>query len=198
MNAHLASPVRSRARPVKTTLGRVSPPLFVIGAFTVGFTLFTLWQQSSSGPMQVSHVVANALGMGLVAGFAFLLATPRVEVVDGRLLRVVNIFFAISVDTDQVVALTHDLGLKVRLLNGESFGSSAFGQSVLGGILGYRRAAHVVAKWERLSRDNPQMGRPVPMPVRRTRRMRAACVPYGLLWPLAYASIGAVIFELKH
>ncbi len=147
--------------------------------------------------MQVSHVVANALGMGLVAGFAFLFATPRVEVVDGRLLRVVNIL-AISVDTDQVVALTHDLGLKVRLLNGESFGSSAFGQSVLGGILGYRRAAHVVAKWETRSRDNPQMGRPVPVPVRRTRRMRAACVPYGLLWPLAYASIGAVIFELKH
>jgi hypothetical protein len=164
--------------------------LIVIG------TLAAFSQLPSSGPRSWASVLGNSAGFGLVAGVIVLPVTARLEAVNGSLLRIVNICFVIELGRAQIASLDAKKGLSVVTVDGVRFGSSAYGQSLGGQILGYRRATRAATRCTQwLTADAPSGAGAQQQP---RRRLRSACWPLLLAWPLVYCAIGSVVFALWH
>jgi hypothetical protein len=177
-------------------LGRMPLVAIVFGCLIIIGTLATFLQLPSSGPRSWASVLGNSAGFGLAAGLAGLIVTARLEAVDGSLFRVVNIFFAIEVGKQHIAGFDAKEGWRISTLDGARFGSSAYGQSLGGQILGYRRATRAATRCAEWLDADAANGAEAQRPPRR--RLRPACWPLVLAWPLTYCAIGSVVFAVWH
>jgi hypothetical protein len=186
--------VTSRHRGRRTVFGLLSWPVLVIGIAGVLFTLFALSQAGSDRHESWTQVMANAVGFGLVAGFMASTCLVRVVGVDGHTVRLVNMLFMIDVPVDQIARIDTTKGLQVVATDGRSFGSTAFGSSVLGSLLGYRRANRVAERcraWLELHGGSAETRQPI------RRRVRPACYLLAGLGPLSYCGVASVLFLIR-
>lgn len=129
----------------------------------------------------------QSLFFGLLAALGGLGASCRVEVSsEGTTLRLVNLFLSHDIPASSIVAMDASAGLLICTTAGEKVGSTAYGDSLIGGLLGYRRAARLVdrLRHEVQTREAASLVDEGPSP---SRRLRSACSPLPLLaWSLAY------------
>jgi hypothetical protein len=187
--------VTSRHQDRRTAFGTSSWPVLVIGVGGVLFTLFALSQAGSDRHASWAQVIGNAAGFGLIAGFLASGCLVRVVGVDGHTVRLVNMLFMIDVPSAQIARIDTARGLQVVATDGRSFGSTAFGSSVLGNILGYRRANRVAKRcrsWLELHGGSGGNQQPI------RRRVRPACYLFAGLGPLSYCCLASVLFLIRH
>lgn len=173
------------------------PGPLIVGAFVfIPWTIWATWQQSAGGPPQWSHVMANCAGTGLVAAGLFLPASARLEVVNGFVLRIVSIWTVIELGRAQIAGFDAKKGLGVLTVDGTRFGSSAYGRSLGGEILGYRRATRAAERCTKWLAADAVAGADEQLPA--PRRLRLAFWPLVLAWPVSYCAFGSVAFAIYH
>ena len=103
---------------------------------------------------------------------------------DGENLRLVNLFFVYLVPTVTIEKIDVSEGLQVVLADGRKIGSSAYGSSLVGAILGYRRAGSALTRLERIIQVAPRA--PSTCGPMSRRAWRQACGPLAIgLWALS-------------
>ena len=123
-------------------------PALVFGVSAV-LALFVASLVFSVETGSLSKALANSLDESVPAGLVWFFLRLRVST-DKASLRVVNMGYVHVLDAGCIRSLGDERGLYVTLVDGTVVYSSAFGRSVLGDLLGYRRARrakHVIDDW---------------------------------------------------
>lgn len=181
-----------RHRAHEITLGRGPVVAILLGLADVIVSAILCVLVASHGSHLWTHVAANGIGFALFGWVGFLVATARVALND-QTLRFVNVFFSIEMPVERIRELGSKRGLRAVMVSGGSFTSSAFGQSVLGNIFGYRRARRVAEEYSRLVTDR------LPLAVSArdaSRSIRDACL-WLPGWALIYVAIASVASALR-
>lgn len=181
-----------RHRDREATLGRAPVVAILLGFAGVILTAVLGVIVAAHGSHIWTHVAANGFGFALFGWIGFLVATSRVAL-SQHTLRFVNVFFSIKMPVERIERLDSKRGLRAVMVGGDIFASSAFGQSVLGNVFGYKRAAHVVERYRKLVANRAASADSPPDVVR---SLRDACV-WLPAWVLTYVVVASVVSALR-
>ena len=161
------------------TVGRGSLPTLLLA---LGVPVTFLWIDvgvAAHTQTPFSTALVQAPFFGVLASLGGLGLTARIDVSnDGEYLRLVNLFFVYLVPTATIQKIDVTEGLQVVMADGRKIESSAYGDSLMGAILGYRRAKRALARLERIIQVAPS-GPSTSGPTSR-RAWRQACGPLAI------------------
>jgi hypothetical protein len=122
-----------------TLLGFVSPGLALLAALGLGLCTFIPGAVASSRSESLGSTISDAAILAFAAALVLLTATTRI-VADGDIVRVTNLFRVITIDGGAIANVETTRGLIIITTDGRRIGSFAYGASLAGDMLGYRRA----------------------------------------------------------
>jgi hypothetical protein len=121
------------------TLGYVSPAVGVLTVAGLVFTAFVPGAVASSRSTSLSSAISDAVIMAAAAALATLGGSVRVLGTNVGF-KVTNLFQVITVNGSAVASVEVTGGLVIVTTDGRRVRSFAYGASVIGDLLGYRRA----------------------------------------------------------
>jgi hypothetical protein len=125
-------------------IGRPSVGVLAIcGGGILGIFAFC-WTALAQPPNDPSNIVPSSLLYGAVAMVLYLIGTTRV-VVGRNVIELVSLVVTYKVPLDQIAGSSTNAGFQLVLVSGRRVGTMALGDSLLGQIMGQRRA-HRVAR----------------------------------------------------
>jgi|GEM_PF-4959718 len=174
-------------------LGWCSPPLVGLSLITVLMSSVMLGLFAANSTQTVTDVLSDAIVLALATAASVLGASSRiVGTVAG--IQVINFFFCVELPANNIAEIRSSRGLVFLTVNGKRVGCLAYGASLIGGLLGYRRARLAEQRceaWVQVRRfDRVSSSRP------HTKRFRQALVWVPLVFVTAYLAEAFVIHTL--
>lgn len=185
---------------METKTGQSREILGWFSPLTVGLFLMILPETSlmvagvaSNSTETLTSILSDTIVLGLVAAVGVLGASSRiVGTVDG--IQIVNFLFCVELPAKNIGEIRSSKGLVFLTTDGMQVGCFAYGASLIGDLLGYRRARLAQQRcevWLQTRRfDNASSSRPHP------KRFRQALILAPLLFVTAYLVEALVIHKL--
>lgn len=129
----------SRSRRGEVILGFMSPWAMLLAVVGIGCFTFIPAAVATSPTESLASVISDAVLMAASATLVALAASARIAEV-GERLQVTNLFKVITLDATAIVKIDVEQGLIFTTSSGRKIPSIAYGGSVAGDLLGYRRA----------------------------------------------------------
>jgi hypothetical protein len=121
------------------TLGWCSPPLVGLSLITVLMSSVILGLVASNSTQTFADVLSDAIVLALAAAALVLGASSRiVGTVAG--IQVINFFSCVELPANNIAEIRSSQGLVFHTTNGKLVRCLPYGASLIGGLLGYRRA----------------------------------------------------------
>lgn len=120
-------------------LGFASPGVMLLAVVGLGLFTFIPAAVASSSKGSLASAISDAAMLAVAATLVALAASARVAAT-GQRLRVTNLFNMITVDAAAIAKIDVGRGLIITTSGGRRIRSFAYGASLAGDVLGYRRA----------------------------------------------------------
>jgi hypothetical protein len=120
-------------------LGWFSPPAVGLFLITVPMSSVIVGLVATNSTRNLADLLSDAIVLALAAAVSVLGASCRiVGTVDG--IQVINFFFCVELPAKNIAEIRSSQGLVFLTANGKLVRSFPYGASLIGGLLGYRRA----------------------------------------------------------
>lgn len=174
-------------------LGWCSPPTLGLFLITVPMSSVMLGLVAANSTQTLADVLSDAIVLGLAAAALVIGASSRI-VGTASGIQVVNFFFCVELPANNIAEIRSSQGLVFHTANGKLVRCLPYGASLIGGLLGYRRARLAEQRceaWVQVRRyDEVSNSRP------HTKRFRHALVWVPLVLVTAYLAEAFVIHTL--
>ena len=138
----------------RVLLGRWGTPLIVSSALAVlGSFVFAWGWIANDVPTAPVDMIVTLLPLALLVIILSLLATARIVGRSDGYIEVVGLLITRRIPVSEVVDVTPRGPLKIRMRSGRRVGSIAYGQSLLGEMVGYPRSREAAERIGRFCRQ---------------------------------------------
>lgn len=131
--------VTTSTRRSSTVLGFMSPGVVLLSVVGLGLFTFIPGAVASNPTESLGSVLGDAAILAAAAALVALASTARLAVA-GSQLRVTNLFQTITVEASDITKIDISRGLVIVTADGRRIRSFAYGASLAGDLLGYRRS----------------------------------------------------------
>jgi hypothetical protein len=185
--------METKTEQSRKILGWFSPPTVVLFLMILPETSLMVAGVASNSHETLTSILSDTIVFALGAAVGVLGASSRiVGTVDG--IQIVNFFFRVELPAKNIGEIRSSKGLVFLTTDGKQVGCFAYGSSLIGDLLGYRRARLAQQRceaWVQARRfDNVSISRP------HAKRFRQALIWTPLVLVTAYFVEALVIHKL--
>jgi hypothetical protein len=147
------------AHETRKVLGRWGTPLIIFSTLgVIGPYVFAWGWIANDLPTPPLDMVMTTIPLAVMVIVFSLLASARIVGSTAGYIDVIGLFLQRRIPIDEIVDVTPDKGLKIRMTSGRRIGSIAYGQSLLGELSGYPRSKRTAVRIKEFCESNKTSG----------------------------------------